>query len=113
MSVSRNHGRCAGAVAWVRSQMLCLPASALSRSIASRALMGCAAGCLVARVDTGFPPGRAFCSLPPRGGRGRGGGVGRLRQGGAPFAGPHPRPLPTRGRGEEEAPLCADLAEIL
>src|SRR5262245_39204004 len=36
--VSLNHGRCAGALAWVRTQTLCLPASALISSISSRAL---------------------------------------------------------------------------
>src|SRR5258708_6880476 len=41
--------------------MLYLPASALSRSMASRALMG--SGELLARVDTGFPPGDRL-SLP-------------------------------------------------
>src|SRR5262245_25758233 len=34
-----NHGRCAGAFAWVRTQTLCLPASALIASISSRALL--------------------------------------------------------------------------
>src|SRR5262245_42556710 len=36
--VSLNQGRCAGALAWVRTQTLCLPASALISSISSRAL---------------------------------------------------------------------------
>src|SRR5216683_5797105 len=44
------------------------------------------------------------CSLPPCGG-GSGWGVGRCGRGGAPFNDSHPRPLPTRGRGEE-APPC-------
>src|ERR1700738_1675034 len=37
--VSLNQGRCAGAFAWVRTQILCLPASALIASIISRALL--------------------------------------------------------------------------
>src|SRR5579864_7784431 len=37
--VSLNHGRCAGALAWVRTQMLCLAASVLMASIISRALL--------------------------------------------------------------------------
>jgi hypothetical protein len=40
MPVSRNQGRWAGALAWVRNQILRLTASALSRSMASRASMG-------------------------------------------------------------------------
>src|SRR5260370_22539230 len=63
MPVSRNHGRCAGAVAWVRNQILNLPASALSASMASRALRragGAADG--LESVDKGLPPGRL---LPP------------------------------------------------
>src|ERR1051326_625787 len=37
--VSLNHGRCAGALAWVRTQMLCSAASVLMASISSRALL--------------------------------------------------------------------------
>src|SRR5579864_5492183 len=42
--VSLNHGRCAGALAWVRIQTLCLPASVLMASINSRALLESPAG---------------------------------------------------------------------
>src|SRR5437899_12529106 len=63
MPVSRNHGRCAGAFAWVRNQILNLPASALSASMASRALRRAGgAGDGLKSVDKRFPPGR----IPPR-----------------------------------------------
>src|SRR5580658_2774576 len=42
--VSLNHGRCAGALACVRTQTLCLPASVLMASINSRALLERPAG---------------------------------------------------------------------
>src|SRR5580693_6225474 len=42
--VSLNHGFCAGALAWVRTQTLCLPASVLMASINSRALLDSPAG---------------------------------------------------------------------
>ena len=51
---------------------------------------------------------RAASSPSPLVGEGRG-GVGRLRHNGAPFADPHPRPLPTRGRGEKR---CAAICPI-
>src|SRR5271169_6402565 len=42
--VSLNHGFCAGALACVRTQTLCLPASVLMASINSRALLDSPAG---------------------------------------------------------------------
>src|SRR5580658_6255810 len=53
MPPSLNHGVCAGALAWVRSQMLSPPASAFNRSIASRAAEGSAGpACANSRVAT-------------------------------------------------------------
>src|SRR6266481_3663961 len=51
-------------------------------------------------------------SLPPCGG-GAGWGVGRLRQGSAPHRDPHPRPLPTRGRGAERCVANHALTSII
>src|SRR5262249_15240764 len=105
VSVSRNHGRWAGAFACVRSQMLNLPASALSCSMASRALTGAEGeGGGLATVDKGLPPDFSPCHLRE---------WRREAPGGRPQArlcqSPHPDP-PEDGEGEEA--LCADLAEI-
>src|SRR6516225_8571201 len=56
--VSLNHGRCAGALAWVRIQTLCLPASVLMASIISRALLDSppGAGAFIVAVAMGFSP---------------------------------------------------------
>src|ERR1700692_3494017 len=58
--VSLNHGRCAGALAWVRTQTLCLPASVLMASINSRALLESppGAGAFIVAVAMGFSPVR-------------------------------------------------------
>src|SRR5580704_17307249 len=56
--VSLNHGFCAGALAWVRIQTLCLPASVLMASIISRALLDSppGAGAFIVAVAMGFSP---------------------------------------------------------
>src|ERR1700692_2839592 len=56
--VSLNHGFCAGALAWVRTQTLCLPASVLMASINSRALLErpAGAGAFIVTVAMGFSP---------------------------------------------------------
>ena len=57
-SVWLNQGRCAGAFAWVRTQTLCLPASALIASISSRALLESppGAGAFIVAVAMTFSP---------------------------------------------------------
>src|SRR5262245_18512061 len=61
--VSLNHGRCAGALAWVRTQTLCLPASELISFISSRALFGCpaGAGAFIVTAMTFSPADSATC----------------------------------------------------
>src|SRR5262249_5801692 len=64
--VSLNHGRCAGALAWVRTQILCLAASPLMASINSRALLESppGAGAFIVTVAMRFlPRARAIASL--------------------------------------------------
>src|SRR5215468_5280960 len=99
MPVSRNHGRWAGAFAWVRNQILNLPASALSSSMASRALRPVdGAGDGLASVDMGFLQDtsshteRSISTSPPGGGE--------------------ERRLPAQLGRQKQTPLCADLAEI-
>src|ERR1700761_7783639 len=68
--VSLNHGFCAGALAWVRIQTLCLPASVLMASINSRALLESppGAGAFIVTVAMGFSPVRTGRLHPfPRG----------------------------------------------
>src|SRR5712691_10093095 len=59
-SVWLNQGRCAGAFAWVRTQTLCLPASALIASISSRALLESppGAGAFIVAVAMTFSPAK-------------------------------------------------------
>src|SRR5713101_9839864 len=115
MPVSRNHGRWAGAFAWVRSQILNWPALALSSSIASRALRRAGgAGDGLESVDKGFPPNKnsslttvggeardRSLHLAPLAGRGRRALArrvrGPLRESELVERPPHPDPLPASG----------------
>src|ERR1700691_3864909 len=56
--VSLNHGFCAGELACVRTQMLCLPASVLMASINSRALLESppGAGAFIVTVAMTYSP---------------------------------------------------------
>src|SRR5712691_9028905 len=64
-SVWLNQGRCAGAFACVRTQTLCLPASALIASISSRALLASppGAGAFIVTVAMTFSPAVKFHDL--------------------------------------------------
>src|SRR5260370_4515132 len=64
--VSLNHGFCAGAFAWVRTQTLCLPASVLMASINARALLESppGAGAFIVTVAMGFSPVRTGLLRP-------------------------------------------------
>src|ERR1700685_2224022 len=64
--VSLNHGFCAGALAWVRTQTLCLPASVLMASINSPALLESppGAGAFIVTVAMTFSPQIAGAGAP-------------------------------------------------